>query len=319
MDFQKAWLRELGYDVVQLHELSGDVSPRRYLRAEGPNKSWIVACYPQSMRETMDRFIATTRLLESQAVRVPRIEHSCSSRGFMLLEDIGTTTLFDRSELPFEELAELLLEALPNIGRIAALDAGTVAKLNPPLDFALLEKELDLTWSVVLEEQGLGLEDPVGLRLREVLRAINERLAKGPQLPCHRDFMVRNLMEHESGEIVVIDHQDLRMGPAGYDLASFLNDSLRPSLDWCRKVAAPASGLDPQVVTEQQLARCAVQRGFKIVGTFHRFAQSGEPRYLPLVPPTLARTLGHLERTLGETVLATEVQERLTSRPQTSL
>ena len=41
---------------------------------------------------------------------------------------------------------------------------------------------------------------------------------------CHRDFHSRNLMPH-GGELVWIDFQDARMGPATYDLASLLRDS----------------------------------------------------------------------------------------------
>ena len=48
-------------------------------------------------------------------------------------------------------------------------------------------------------------------------------------MPCHRDFMVRNLMPLRGRRgLVVLDHQDLRLGPPLYDLASLLNDTLFP-------------------------------------------------------------------------------------------
>nr|HPK65586.1 phosphotransferase [Thermoanaerobaculia bacterium] len=50
-------------------------------------------------------------------------------------------------------------------------------------------------------------------------------------MACHRDYMVRNLLPVGDGEVAavgVIDHQDLRLGPPWYDLASLCNDSLFP-------------------------------------------------------------------------------------------
>ena len=48
-------------------------------------------------------------------------------------------------------------------------------------------------------------------------------LAARPRVLTHRDFHARNLMMYE-GEMFIIDHQDARMGPASYDVASLISD-----------------------------------------------------------------------------------------------
>ncbi len=56
------------------------------------------------------------------------------------------------------------------------------------------------------------------------LRTLSAELAAHPFALCHRDYHSRNLILC-GDELAVIDHQDARMGPRCYDLASLLNDS----------------------------------------------------------------------------------------------
>jgi aminoglycoside/choline kinase family phosphotransferase len=124
------------------------------------------------------------------------------------------------------------------------------------------------------------------------------RLGAEPAVPCHRDFMARNLIPRSAasggtGEVAVIDHQDLRFGPPRYDLASLLNDTRFPSPALEGELLAETLG-DPAEI--ESYHRAAAQRTLKAVGTFAKFAERGAPRHLPLIAPTLARALRHLER-----------------------
>ena len=57
-----------------------------------------------------------------------------------------------------------------------------------------------------------------------------------PQVLCHRDYHVRNLMLFQD-KLYVIDFQDARWGPTTYDLASLLKDCFSEcfQLDWTQK------------------------------------------------------------------------------------
>lgn len=291
------WLETTGFCAgrpVQIDRLSGDVSPRRYYRLTidrplaGMVDSAIAVRYPEEMRDAFERFETTTRLLGDVGVRVPAILQSADDGRWMLVEDLGERTIFDRSvESP--SWVRLRLAAAARIpDKIQRIDPRLVADLNPTLGEAALSREIEQTWEVYLEPvAGLKRDRGLGRRLAEALERINRDLGQLPLVPCHRDFMLRNLLALDDGRVAVIDHQDLRLGPAAYDLASLLNDS----------VSLPEGSIRPileLVLKEEQMPvyqRCVVQRCLKIVGTFHRFAERGEVRYLPMVPGALRRAL----------------------------
>jgi N-acetylmuramate 1-kinase len=310
---------------LAIEPLPGDVSPRRYARlapAAGP--SAILATYPPEARAVCPRFLATTRLLEAAGVRVPRVLAADCERGFMLLEDLGPRTLAERRHLPWSELAGFFDDALAQAARIAALPKAEVAGLNPPLGRALLERELTQTRDAFLVPRGLAGEGELAAELAALLAEICARLAAEEPVPCHRDFMARNLIplapcvadagdtgeprraagahanEHardapgHAPRVGVLDHQDLRLGPPAYDLASLLNDTLFPPPEVERELLRRAAPSRPE---RERYHRAAAQRTLKAVGTYAAFARRGVDRHLPLIPPTLGRALGHLART----------------------
>ncbi len=297
-----SWLRAGGYAPETLAALPGDVSVRRYARLASPaGGTVILAIYPPSILGSCRRFLATTRLLEEAGVPVPRVVTSDCERGFMLVEDVGQETLYDRGAEPWTALAPFFHRALSIVKRIERLPSAAVAELNPPLDRELLGRELRQTWEVFLEPQGLAGSTAEAQRLEGALEALCEALASSPATPCHRDFMARNLVprmevpgETSAADLWVLDHQDLRLGPPFYDLASLLNDSLFPPPPLAEEVLA---GQLPAEADRLAYHRAAAQRTLKAVGTFAAFARRGVDRHLPLVPPTLARALYHLERT----------------------
>jgi aminoglycoside/choline kinase family phosphotransferase len=107
--------------------------------------------------------------------------------------------------------------------------------------------------------------------------------------------MARNLAlpSPRRPRLILLDHQDLRLGPRLYDLASLLNDSLfaPPALE-----AALLRRLAPDDESRLGYHRAAAQRTLKAAGTFQAFALRGVERHLRLIPPTLERSLYHLAR-----------------------
>lgn len=296
----RSWLAPLGFAESAVEPLAGDVSPRRYARLRLPGGgSAILATYPPDVRAVCRRFLCTTLLLAEAGVRVPRVLGADCEQGFMLVEDLGERTLAEQRERPWSELAALFADALDQAARIAAIPAAAVADLNPPLDRALLERELAQTREVFLEPRGLAGEGALASGLAALLAEVCARLAAEPPVACHRDFMARNLIPLDGSSdgrlaVGVIDHQDLRLGPPGYDLASLLNDTLFPSPEIEEELLRRAA---PSPAQRERYHRAAAQRTLKAIGTYAAFARRGVERHLPLVPPTLARGLAHLSRT----------------------
>ena len=307
------WLRGHGERLRGVTALTGDVSPRRYFRlALAGGGTAVLATYPLEIRSVCERFLSTTALLSGAAVRVPRVLAADCARGAMLLEDLGPQTLADRKGRPWSELGGSFAEALRLVRRIAALPTAGVRELdNPPLDGGLLKSELDKTWRVFVEPRGLAGDAVLAADLDAALDELCRRLAADPPVVCHRDFMARNLIPLESageGSLAVLDHQDLRLGPPAYDLASLLNDTLFPPPEAEEALLAvafgDAGGAGAAGDHRLRYHRAAAQRTLKAVGTYAAFALRGADRHLPLVTPTLKRFFEHFGRTPEGAVLA---------------
>ena len=283
------WLATRGHAATRVEPLTGDISLRRYFRvwlADGG--SAVVAYYPLKLRPVCRRFRVTTSLLEDAGVAVPAVLAADCSRGLMLVADSGERTLYEEAPRPWSDLAAVYRLAVGFVKRIQQLPRDTVAALNPPLDEALLRWELKKSWDLFLAPEGLTGPPALAERLRDGLDTLCARLgAEGSLVPCHRDYMPRNLMRcAEDGGLLVLDHQDLRLGPLAYDLASLLNDSLFPPASLENELVA---ALLPGPDGELAYRGAVVQRTIKAIGNYRDFARRGFDRHLGLIRPTLSR------------------------------
>ncbi|MFY9823803.1 MAG: phosphotransferase, partial [Thermoanaerobaculia bacterium] len=235
-----------GFTPREITPLTGDVSPRRYSRvALDGGGSAILATYPPEILATGLRFLSTTHTLAAAGVRVPRILLSDCEAGWMLIEDLGPQTLAEWGQgRPWSEVAPWFDTALDIAGRIARLPVspeGGPLQQNPRLGTEMLRRELVQTWDLFLEPRGLLEDADLALDLHAALDTLCATLGGEPPVPCHRDFMVRNLMPL-GGELAVLDHQDLRLGPPLYDVASLLNDTLFPPAEAEEALVAALAG-----------------------------------------------------------------------------
>jgi N-acetylmuramate 1-kinase len=294
----RRWLAALDLAPAAAVPLAGDVSPRRYYRlGTADGSAWLLAHYDPSVRASGERFLLTTRLLTAAQVRVPAVRAWEPELGLMVIEDLGPRTLYEQDGGGWSRLEPWFRQALTLAERIAALAPGTVASLSPPLDRALLERELEQTWRLFLAPHNLVGSPAEQAAMETAFASLCAALGEAPVAVCHRDFMARNLVPLAGAlspdALGVLDHQDLRLGPAAYDLASLLNDSLFPPPAVEERLLELALGAG---APRLDYHRAAAQRTLKAVGTFAAFASRGNPKHLPLIPQTLTRSLEHLER-----------------------
>lgn len=299
------WLESLGHSGATLERLVGDVSFRRYVRVRfADGTTCIAALYPESMHGACDRFLQTTRLLQEVEVPVPEVVYADCAGGRMLLQDVGRKTLYERAAESVEPIQRWFREAVRLADRIATVPEDSVRDLNPPLNSDLLRVELQQTWTLFAKERTPTILQPKVLRLFSQLCDV---VGGGRLVPCHRDFMVRNLVPREDPpELVVLDHQDMRLGPRHYDLASLLNDSLFPS------PALESSLLGDRLASQEdhlEYHRTAAQRTLKAVGSYSAAAAIGRKQHLSLVQPTLERTFDHLAKTPEGEALVNDLRE----------
>ena len=288
-----SWLESHGYDVVSIEPLAGDVSVRRYSRIRmADGASVILASYPPEIAEACSRFVRTDALLSSVGVRTPRILTADCAGGQMLLEDLGERTVYQLEEPTSDTLAALFQRAVEVIAALQTIDEAEVARLNPTLDAELLRRELTLTRKELLEPRRMTDGGALDAELSTALDRLCAALGAGAPVVCHRDFMVRNLVPL-GDDLAVLDHQDLRLGPAFYDLASLLNDSLFLDPESERRLLASCLQSDSDRLA---FHRAAAQRTLKAAGSYARFSNRGFATHEHLIAPTLRRCLRHLER-----------------------
>jgi N-acetylmuramate 1-kinase len=274
---QRAWLR----GQYQAVELTPEASARRYARSEHPDtRGWLRVCSPTPPPSAITEF-----LLEI-GVRVPRLGPAID--GVYLVEDLGDVHLSHRPEP--ENYAALL--AVHRRYFLAELPAAHPNRALA-LDVLLFRRELRMFADAALASSTLS-DDPCPLhlqarsqeRIRAALDTLAALAAEGPQALQHRDLHCRNVLLHR-GEVVLIDHQDMRRGPLFYDLASLRTDAyleLSPpvieQLEIEVQQLGKAAGLDP-VASQRQWRRTALQRVFKALGTFAWMQAQGRDDYAP--------------------------------------
>jgi aminoglycoside/choline kinase family phosphotransferase len=303
----RQWLEgELHGTLLRLEPASADASFRRYFRvwrADGTTR--IVMDAPPG-REDLMPYLRVSALLERCDVHVPQVEAMDQQRGFLLLEDLGSTHYLAR--LGEHGRADALytdaLEALLRI-QIRGLEA---ASALAPYDCALLGREMALMpeWFCVRH-----LQFEPGEAGRALLAQVSEFLCAEalaqPTVFVHRDYHSRNLMVTASRNPGIVDFQDAVRGPVGYDLVSLLKDCY---IDWprtaverwvdqyrARLLAAGGAGGADRAQFLRWFDLIGLQRHLKVLGIFARlWYRDGKPGYLAELP----RTLGYVRAVARE-------------------
>jgi aminoglycoside/choline kinase family phosphotransferase len=321
LDQLQSWLRELHWPLVRLVPASADASFRRYFRiwrADGATR--IVMDAPPD-KEDVAPYLQVSALLEGCEVHVPHIEASDARRGFVLLEDLGSSSYLSRLQAGADPEA-LYHDALAALLRIQI--GGREAALHlPRYDRDVLAREMALMpeWFCARHLR-LELEAQERALLEATFESLIAEALAQPVVFVHRDYHSRNLMVLEARNPGIIDFQDALAGPCGYDLVSLLKDCY---IDWPRvRVTAWVSAYRKRLIAaggdggadEPTFLRwfdlIGLQRHIKVLGIFARlWYRDGKDGYLGDLPRTLeyVRDTAHRYRELEP--LARWVETRL--------
>ncbi len=293
----QGWLaRDLGLRPARIEPASSDASFRRYFRVVCGD-STLVAMDAPPETEDVRPYLHVTALLEPLGIHVPHVYEADIARGFVLLEDLGSTHYLARLEAG-DDPQRLYGDALQTLAEIQLRGTAAAAAL-PPYDRAPLARELALMPEWFLERH-LALELTAGER--EMIAAAFEFLIcealSQPAVLVHRDYHSRNLMVVAKRTPGVLDFQDALRGPIGYDLVSLLKDCY---ISWPReRVLEWVSGYRSLLQSRggcvgggpAQFVRwfdlIGAQRHIKVLGIFARlWYRDGKPGYLRDLPLTL--------------------------------
>lgn len=282
------WLESLGMKDPELEGLQGDASFRSYHRLK--NHAGDIVMDASAAKESVPVFIGVAQRLMDANVRIPTLRSYDLDKGFVLLEDVGSTHLLDKcvegvDARPYYDKA---IETLVKM-------QSTSPKGLEPYDEHFLLAEMNLMTEWYLKAYlDTKLECLEGRMLLESFSLIAKEVLSQPQgIFVHRDYHARNLMIDSNDEIVVIDFQDAREGALTYDLVSLLRDAyVKLDRRELRRLILLFKELKGLEVEDETFIRwfdfTGLQRHIKILGIFARLAiRDGKKRYLQDIPLTL--------------------------------
>src|SRR5690554_4433518 len=282
----------------KMTSVSGDASFRRYFRLHYLGRSWIAVDAPAD-KEDNPKFVKIAQAWYQQGISVPKVIAYDFEQGFMLLEDFGSTLLWESLHaegVSQQQLGGLYRQAIDLLLQIQPLDSSHL----PAYDKTLLLNEMQLFTDWLCEKQlGIKLKTKEKQMFADCFELLAEQALKQPQATVHRDYHSRNLMVKEDKSLVLIDFQDAVVGPVTYDLVSLLRDCyvrwpedfvdglLAYSYELFKDEGLISSATNLTVFT-QWFDLMGLQRHTKAAGIFARLHyRDGKSAYLNDIPLTL--------------------------------
>ena len=323
------FINQQGITSREVVALTPDASTRKYYRIGWKKRTAIAAVYAEPFDPEVHPYLDVTRLFLACDLPVPETYTVDGAAGIIVQEDLGDRQLFQVYEdEPEDKCDEYKEQAIALIAKIqkATQKAYELDSIASRLAF----DEAKLSWELeFFFEHYFGslrhekLRHAETAELKAELNDIAAELAAAPRVLCHRDYHAANLMIDGKNRMRIVDHQDARMGPASYDLVSFLLDR-QPCLPTLAELRAhrlffleqrrlqglPA--IDPDDFA-QEFRLMTIQRGLKATGTFScQSAVFGRgAAYERFIEPTLQIVLQAAEWLERFPTLRRMIKERL--------
>ncbi len=281
LDALEDWLEAFFSDAnFVISKASDDASFRRYFRIERDNASFIAMDAPPD-KENCQAFVDIAKLLIAHQVHAPKIVAENLTQGFLLLEDLGNTTLLAQLQQQLD--LELYQHAIDTLIDLQAIKQAKV----PSYDTKRLQDELSLLLDWYLPKT---LDAQTSRALQQLFDLLIDNALTSPQVLVHRDYHSRNLMLLPEAELGVIDFQDAVIGADTYDLVSLLKDaylelSHTDRQQLLRYYYQQANVQTPWAQFEKQFDLMGLQRHLKVLGIFKRLSmRDGKHQYLDDIP-----------------------------------
>lgn len=287
MKMLKEWLKSISCDA-KLETVSTDASFRKYYRLKSFNHSGIVMD-ASLQKESLVPFIDITHRLQEAGVKIPEIFNYNIDDGFLFMEDLGSTHLYNKLDEDFEPFYRKAIDSIVKM-------QNTNVEHLPIYDAKFIKFEMDLMEEWYLNQHlGIMLNQTEQQRLFVILNNIVTEVMSQPQgLFVHRDYHSRNIMIAESSDdIALIDYQDARVGAVTYDLVSLCRDVyVEFESKYVNEMALYFRDKKGLSVDDETFIRwfdfMGLQRHIKILGVFARLSiRDGKNAYLNDIPLTL--------------------------------
>lgn len=308
---------------LELEEIHGGASVRRFFRVKNPGASAVVMYVPAQSHEIAKAppqprrwaFLEVRELLEARGVRVPALLATACDDGLILVEDLGETLAQHLARRP-ENRERLYRQAVRDLSAaqraLGSLPEGSVIA-ERVFDEDLLRWEIEHFREWALEARGINLDSDERRVFDRAAQHLARTIAGWPRGFVHRDYQSRNLMvigDDAAPRLAWIDFQDAMLGPRIYDLVALLSDSYQtfsPSFIEARlDDFAQELGLDAEArrALGREFRLVTVQRKLKDAGRFVFFERvNGNPNFLSFVAPTIQKAQSALADLVHDEIL----------------
>ncbi|MDP3606466.1 MAG: phosphotransferase, partial [Polaromonas sp.] len=224
-----------------LRPASADASFRRYFRVSKSGGGDCIIMDAPPAQEDCRPFVKVAGLMTDAGLQAPRVLDWDEAQGFMLLTDLGASTMLEVIEqAPETDRAQraygLYRQA---VDALVTWQLASRPDVLPPYDDALLSRELALfpDWYVE-KHRGITIDSTLRGKLDALFAQIkdsNLNALGGARVYVHRDFMPRNLMVMGTSNV---EGMKILSSPAG---------AAEPALPGRRR-SAPSGGSEPHEV-----------------------------------------------------------------------
>ena len=317
----------------EMTALRGDVSTRRFWRiaisgsADAPASAIVVdlgsedlplyaralEMYPRPLHEPP--WINLHRFLSRLGAPVPALYQWSTRDRILIVEDVGSLSLFEAARLNPSKTADLYREAVRELMRFH-ID-GTANPQPKCLAFHVAYDEPLFAWEMRrFVEFGFAAVAP-GIDARTIegdLASLAHQLGALPRVFSHRDYHGNNIFLQgtiEAPVVRIIDFQDALMAPAAQDLAVLLTtrdtDALISPAMEDRLLDFYFSGLVRRGVATiprddflKSYSMCVLQHALKCIGLFVFLEREGRREYAAFTPHAIAQARRMLSRLARE-------------------
>jgi aminoglycoside/choline kinase family phosphotransferase len=246
----------------------------------------VVVVYDDTNRRENALYASHARFLSERGIPVPKILAFKPELKTLVLENAGK-----EKETTLEEKLRIVesLYSFNSLGKLFLDGAnGTLPELSESFGPETWKWERELFEKSSLQEHfSIEMPDDVARQLESV----GELLEREEKSLVHRDFQSSNIL-WKGSDFSFIDFQGMRLGPAVYDLASFVYDPY---------VNIPERHRDALILHYSRLAQrpeivslvpyAAVQRLVQCLGAYGRLASVGQKQFSKYIMPALENLL----------------------------
>jgi aminoglycoside/choline kinase family phosphotransferase len=339
-------------DQVTVDRLAGDASTRSYFRVRSESSSLVVALYAEVFDENemaRDRLarlesndpairltfandpcahIEVTTIFANAGLPVPEILSVRGNDRSLLIRDVGDERLQDwLAHHDGTDSVEAYRQAVRMIVSIQAATADAIDSKS--ICSCLAFDKMKLRWELGFffanyfnRYLGMKIDAETNQGIQREFNSLCSELSDRPRVLVHRDYHARNLMMLD-GQLFIIDHQDARLGPASYDLASLLNDpytSLDSDVihqlieDFIELKSSSTVPLGDLEQFRREFELMTLQRMLKAIGTYASQAVANNSSYLSYIKPAGERALSSIERLQDFHFIGSQLELALSTR-----